>query len=195
MSWPYLHLPAMWGFLLFVGITHYLQDWAKIRFTKNAERTLLFYLLDQCLHAFVISLVLFTGLVNLNPPLVQNGFMNIYNNNTIMLYFVAVLFASYNGQFMILLFKQDYCNIQTNYTDFEKWYGMIERTIIVTLFLTKVSIVSAVLSTLFIVIFRLILRRIFRFNIQVSDQFDSKLEMFLTGLIGLTVGIIFSLLY
>ena len=134
LSWPYLKLPGMWGFLIFIGITHLFQDWIKANLIKIKDN-LWVYLLDQILHALAISAIFLTGLKDLKPPSGEaNVLVRLYNNDAAIIFGIAIIFATYNGFYMISNFRKTYLGSKYNDTAFEKWYGMLERLAIVSLF-------------------------------------------------------------
>ncbi len=135
-SWPYLNQPLLWGFILFLGITHLIQDWLKVKIgVIKPGNYFWFYLLDQILHIGAISLVFKTNLSNLPPPEANgNILIALYNNDTLILYLIALIVATYNGLYMITNFKKTFLNTNGMYQPFDKWFGIIERAIITSLF-------------------------------------------------------------
>jgi len=135
-SWPYLKLPGLWIFILFIFITHLIQDWIKANYIK-IKGNFWIYVLDQILHIAAIMVVFLTKLSNLQPPEVSSGFMGLfYNNDLAIIYSIAIIVATYNGHYLISNFKKTFLPSRSlwDYSPFEKWYGIIERAGIVSIF-------------------------------------------------------------
>lgn len=193
-SWPYLHLWKMWAFIFFLSIIHLFQDWGKIKVSSGTPHRLLYYTLDQALHIVATTTILLTDLKFLKPPEPTGNFFNsLYLSDTVVLFLIIAIIASYNGHYMILLFKKDYLNTSYSSTSFEKWYGILERTIMVSLFLPGNSYVYP-LATPILLCARPLLYHFAKGKITVGDSFASKTEVILTGIIGTTCGIIAFLL-
>jgi hypothetical protein len=135
LSWPYLNLPGIWGFILFVGIIHFFQDSIKIGY-KGVKFSFWLYMLDQFFHIALIAMVLLTDLKNLPPPQKPGGFIvPLYNNNLLVIYLIAVIFTTYNAYFMIRNLKNTILGRVCSCSTTEKWYGMFERAALVSIFL------------------------------------------------------------
>jgi len=187
---PYLDQPITWWFLLFIGITHYIQDWAKIRFTNHSKHQLFFFCLDQIAHIAFLAAIFLTSLrtTGLLANSDNHFFIDLYNSNTIILYFIIAIIASYAGHYMIILFKKDFLDINRPYSVFEKWYGFMERIFVVSVFFLGNS--WPILIP-FILVIRPILYRVMMDRLNVSDQFSSKAEMMLSGVFSVCTGLIF----
>jgi hypothetical protein len=133
LSWPYLYLPEMWFFIICLGLLHLVQDSIKISYAKFTKYSFTLYVLDQCFHVGLIAALFFTHLKDLPAPKAINSFVSLYNNNFIIAYLIALLAATYNGFFLIRIFKMNFLRHAGQYTPFEKYYGMFERGSIVTL--------------------------------------------------------------
>ncbi len=134
-SWPYLNLPGLWGFIFFVTIIHLFQDSIKTGY-KGTKYSFWFYLVDQLSHVALIAMVLFTDLKNLRPPQNPDGFIvTLYNNNLLVIYLIAIIIAAYNGYFMIRNLKNTFLGKACSCSASEKWYGMLERAALVSIFL------------------------------------------------------------
>jgi len=187
---PYLDQPITWLFLLFIGITHYIQDWTKIKFTSNSKHQLFFFCLDQAAHIAFIAMIFWTSLRAIGPLANPNNhlFLDLYNNNAIILYFIIAITASYAGHYMIILFKSDFLNINRPYSVFEKWYGFMERIFVVSVFYLGNSWLMLIPI---ILVMRPILYRVMMDRLNLSDQFSSKIEMILSGVTSVSTGLIF----
>ena len=187
---PYLDQLNVWLFLMFVGVSHYIQDWAKIKFTTRSKHGLLFFLLDQILHILFISALFLTDLKNIGTPLNKDGsvLLELYNNDPIILYVIVLISVSYMGHYIILLFKKDYLKIETGISVFEKRYGFMERIIIVSTFIAGQS--WFVLIPLILAL-RPVLFKTLGDKLSVSDRFASWTEVILSGTTGILTGLIF----
>ncbi len=133
-SWPYLMLPTMWYFIFFIGITHLFQDWIKAAFIK-IKNNFWVYSLDQALHIILIAMVFFTSLRSLQPPTENTNFItSLYSNNFLVLYLIALIAVTYNGFYLISNFEKTFMGKPFVSAPFKKWYGMIERALIVSIF-------------------------------------------------------------
>lgn len=133
-SWPYLAIPGIWGFIVFISIIHLFQDSIKVGY-KGTKYSFWFYLLDQFFHIAAISLVLLTDLKNLSAPRGSGYMITLYNENSLVIYIIAIIFATYNGYFMIRNLKNTFLGRLCSCSDTEKLYGMVERAAIVSVFL------------------------------------------------------------
>lgn len=140
LSWPYLNLPSIWLFIIFMAGTHLIQDTIKINCT-SPKKCFWAYFLDQFSHIGLIAIIFFTGLKNLQPPADQsNIFVRLYSNNTLLVYFIALIAATYNGHFLIRCFKDSFIKNANPCDRYEKWFGMFERTLIVTFFFIRLQL-------------------------------------------------------
>jgi len=187
LSWPYLHLPKVWIFIILLGLIHLLQDSVKVSYTGFTKYSFWFYLLDQCFHIVLIAMLFFTDLKNLAPPIARNGFVSIYNNNIFIAYLIALIAATYNGFFLIRIFKLTFMRHSgAQYTDFEKWYGMLERALIVTF---------CIIPGAYLLLAPLLLMRLALFSLNKKMKFAHRSfikpkEILLSWIIGLTIGLL-----
>ncbi|MBN1913762.1 MAG: DUF3307 domain-containing protein [Candidatus Omnitrophica bacterium] len=133
--WPYLNIPGIWGFILFLSIVHLFQDSIKVGY-KGFKYGFWLYLLDQFFHVGLIALVLFTDLRDLPKP--SNShilFVALYNDNLLIVYLIALILATYNGYYMIRSIKNTILKKMCSCVNAEKWYGMFERAALVSVFL------------------------------------------------------------
>jgi hypothetical protein len=135
LSWPYINLPGVWGFIFFVTIIHLFQDSIKLNY-KDIKYSFWIYMADQLSHVALISIVLFTDLKDLRPPdYPGNLIVSLYNNDLFVIYLIAAIIASYNGYFMIRNLKNTFFGKPCSCSNTERWYGMLERTALVSVFL------------------------------------------------------------
>ncbi|MCK4882735.1 MAG: DUF3307 domain-containing protein [Candidatus Omnitrophica bacterium] len=191
-SWPYLGEPAIWIFLTLIAATHFVQDWAKIRFTRKSKHNFFFFVLDQILHVSLLAILFFTDLKNGQPPLNNNGniFITLYNSNFICLYLTVALISSYMGYYIIALFKKDFLKIEQPIVGFEKGYGFFERFVITSALLAEHL---SPLLILFTLAFRPILLRTMKKKLNLSNEFSSWTEIILSGAYSILIGLIFQL--
>jgi hypothetical protein len=135
LSWPYLNVAGIWGFILFVSIIHFFQDSIKVGY-KGLRISFWLYLLDQFSHIVIIASVLLTNLKDLPPPKNPDGLIvSLYNNNLLVIYLIALIVATYNGYFLIMNFKSAILGRICPCSTTEKRYGMLERAALVSIFL------------------------------------------------------------
>jgi hypothetical protein len=187
LSWPYLYLPKVWIFIILLGLIHLLQDSIKVGYARLTKYSFWLYLLDQCFHIVLIATLFLTDLKNLSAPLPLNSFVSIYNNDLLIVYLIALIAATYNGFFLIRIFKLTFMRHSgAQYTEFEKWYGMLERALIVTF---------CVFPKAFIFLAPLLLMRPALFSLNKKMKFAHRSfikpkEILLSWIIGLTVGLL-----
>ncbi len=188
--WPYLGQRNVWIFLVFVGTTHYVQDWAKIKFTGKTKRNLFFFLIDQAFHVLFISLIFATSLKDIGPPFNKDGnaLFNAYNNNFLILYFIALIIVSYMAHYIILIVKTDYLKGESTVSAFEKRYGFMERII---LFSALLSGGLWLVSVPLVLILRPLLFKTLKDKLNISDRFASPAEILLSGSAVILTGFIF----
>jgi len=187
---PYLDQPITWLFLLFIGITHYIQDRAKIKFTSDSKHQLFFFCLDQIFHIAFIATIFWISLGTIGPLANSDKhfFIGLYNNNAIILYFITALIASYAGHYIIILFKSDYLNTPSSYSVFEKWYGFMERILIVSAIYPGIA--WPVLIPI-ILVFRPLLYKSMKNTLKLSEQFSSLAEIISSGAYATLTGLVF----
>lgn len=185
LLWPYLDQPATWCFCFFVGCVHLLQDWIKLR--CSAPRLSFWtYIADQLSHAGILALVFFTDLPGFPQPTdSDNLFLQIYLNDGLILYFIALILVTYNGFYMIRNFKDSFFLKPEQHTIFEKWYGMLERALIVTCFLLAGGALYLLPAMLLI---RPLLVLWPRNPLKLTGTFASLTEITLSWVIGLLCG-------
>ena len=133
--WPYLTNPGIWVFIYFISITHLLQDNTKLRL-NSIKYSFWLYLLDQLFHVFTSATILVTKLSKMPPPPAKgNLFIQMYNDNQLVLFLIAFITVTYNALFIIKSFKLSFLkrDCSSNYTFFEVIFGMLERTCILAM--------------------------------------------------------------
>jgi hypothetical protein len=185
VSWPYLNLLKLWAFIFFIGITHLFQDSIKVGY-KELKYSFWFYLLDQLSHIVLIAAVFLTTLKDLPPPKYTPGFMtSVYNNNPLLIYLIAVIIATYNGYYMIRAFKNTFLGSVEKYSPLGKWYGMLERLVMVSLFFLGGFFFLLVPVALLI---RPLIFYLGKNRFNLDKQFISVFELFLSGLVAILTG-------
>lgn len=188
MSWPYLRLGELWFFIAILGIIHLIQDSIKVSFGK-IKYSFWLYILDQLFHIGTISLVFFTGLKDLKAPAETNLFLNLYNNNSFIIYLIAIIFATYNGFYLIRSFNLSFFRRRRAVNaSFEKWHGMLERGLIVTFFALGGR---WILYILLILAFRLATLYLRRKHVISRARMVIAREATLSWIIGIATGFIF----
>jgi hypothetical protein len=187
LMWPYLNHPATWHFAFFIGSVHLLQDWIKLRCTVP-RLSFWTYIADQLSHAGVLALIFFTDLpVFALPTDSGNPLLQLYCNDHVIVYCIALILATYNGFYMIRNFKDSFFLKPEQHTAFEKWYGIVERALIVTCFYLAGS-------TLYLLPAMLLIRPLLilwpKNPLKLAATFASLTEISLSWLIGLLCGYI-----
>jgi len=187
-SWPYLKIPALWVFILFIFVTHLLQDWIKANHIKR-KGDFSTYVLDQILHIAAIAVVFLTRLKTLQPPGEGSSFILLfYNNDLAMIYSIAVIAATYNGHYLISNFKKTFMTSKPirEYPAFEKWYGITERAGIVSVFFLG----GAYFYLLpFIILLRHPVYNLTKENFNADIRFKSITETALSATVAVLTGI------
>ncbi|HOW35064.1 MAG TPA: DUF3307 domain-containing protein [Candidatus Omnitrophota bacterium] len=186
LSWPYLHLPQLWLFVAFIGVTHLAQDSIKLSY-GTIKYSFWTYLLDQLSHVGIIALVFFTDLKNLQPPCDQSSLIvRIYSNDMLIVYLIALILVTYNGLFLIRNFKITFMGKSGIHHSFEKWYGMVERALIVSAFFTGGY---AFLWLPAVMLARPLLFFSWRKQLGLHKNFISFVEISLSWIIAVIVGV------
>jgi hypothetical protein len=132
--WPYLNIPGVWLAIFFLGTTHLFQDTLKLSFSQ-LKYSFWTYVLDQCSHIALIAAVVFlTDMRNLTAPQEVNRLVRAYNSDVIIIFLIAMIFATYNGFYLARSFKNTFFGSAGKYNVFEKRYGIVERAVIVFIF-------------------------------------------------------------
>lgn len=185
LSWPFLYLADLWIFLIFLSVTHLLQDSIKVGFAK-IKYALWLYLLDQVLHILFISTIFLTGLKYLAPPCdAGNPFVRLYNNDILAIYLIALITATYNAYYLIRNFKSTFMGGAGTCASFEKWYGIVERGVIVTLCFLGGPLLFALVPLLFA---RHLCLRLFGKRFATCEHFASLSELLLSWVVALATG-------
>jgi hypothetical protein len=192
MSWPFLNLPAVWFFIIFMTATHLIQDAIKLNFNspKNSFWT---YLLDQFSHVGLIAIMFFTDLKNLQPPHADgsNFFVWFYSSNEIVVYLIVLIAATYNGHFLIRCFKDTFIKNANPCDLYEKWFGMFERTMIVTFFFIRMPLWAIIPASLAL---RPLTYIILKKQLALHKCFVGVADMVLSWIVALLCGSILYLL-
>jgi len=190
LSWPYLMLADLWILLTFIFVTHLLQDSFKVSFGR-IKYSLWLYLADQAFHIAAIATVFLTNLRYLTPPEKGlNPLIALYNNNAVVIYLIAMIFATYNAYYLIRNFKNTFFGSAGTCATFEKWYGIFERGLIVTLFFTGGRSLLLLLPLLFM---RHLLLKACRNKFFICEHFTSVGEIAYSWVAAVLSGVLFSL--
>ena len=190
-SWPYLKLPSLWIFIFFIAITHLLQDWIKVNYIK-VSGDFWVYLLDQVLHIAIVATVFLTDLTNIQPSKSTGGFIVvIYNNNLILVYLIALITATYNGFYLISNFRNTFLGVVCEYNAFKKWYGVLERAGVVSIFFLGGFFFLLIPIVFFL---RPIVFALGKNRFNIDQQFVSRSEIALSWTIAGITGIILYLI-
>lgn len=190
LSWPYLNNINLWLFIVFVCVTHLIQDHWKIQDDKKNGQSPWKYLLDQAVHIAILAIVFLTNLKNI-APVPQDGAIlaSLYNNTTLVLYLGALIFAVLGGFYLIISIYQDLFKKEKHYKNTEKWAGFIERAGIVTFFFfgPKNLIVLCLL-----LLWRPIAHKILKEKLSLDHHAPDFKEFLFSWIIALSCGYVFS---
>ncbi|HOW43423.1 MAG TPA: DUF3307 domain-containing protein [Candidatus Omnitrophota bacterium] len=186
LSWPYLNLPLMWVFIAFVTAVHLIEDSIKLNFGTK-KFSFWAYIVDQLVHVGTIALLLLTDLKHLPPPANQeNVLVRIYTNNHLMLFIIALIVATYNGHFLIRCFKDTFFTRVNQCYMHEKWFGMVERGMIVALFFARVPLLILLAVSLLL---RPLAYRLLKKPLSLHSCFISRADTALSWTVGMLTGI------
>lgn len=191
MCWPYLDNPSVWFFLVFIAAAHLMQDSVKLN-VRSVKLGFWAYVADQISHIALIAVVFLTGIKNLQPPADQsNVLIRLYSNDGMMIYLIILISATYNGHFLIRSFKDSFLTKNNECYLYEKWYGMAERAVIVTLFLTPLPLWSILLISLLL---RPLTYAVMKRTLALHECFIAGPDMISSWLVGMISGVILYLL-
>ena len=187
LSWPFLNQPLVWGFITFLALSHLAQDSFKLNL--DPRYSFWSYVGDQLLHTATIALVF---LVPVQHPRItaahQPNFLEkLYANNVLVIYLIALIIVTYNGYFMIRCFKDTFLRKAGRYNSFEKWFGMAERALILSFFLSRGSMTMLLPLSLLIrpVVFAALAKRL-----RLHREFISLPDMLLSWVIAFSGGLV-----
>jgi hypothetical protein len=192
MSWPYLNNPVVWFFIIAVSALHLIQD--SVKLTYSSKRFSFWtYLLDQLFHVGTIAIIFLTDLKNLPAPQATNNpLVSLYVNDQFVLYLIMLIVATYNGHFMIRCFKDTFWAKAPQCHMHEKWYGIFERAVMVTMFFAKIPLVVILPVS---VLLRPATYILFRRPLALHRCFIAFADMLLSLIIGLASGFALFLLH
>jgi hypothetical protein len=184
LSWPYLHMPKMWFFIIFLSANHLTQDTLKIK--MGTSQIFWGYFLDQLFHVGLIACVFLTSFKTIQLPAhPSNIFERIYCSDAVVIYLIALIAASYNGYFLIRCFKDAYIG-RAHYNPCEKWYGMAERGLIVSFFFLPAT---ALLLLPVLALFRPLIVTVVGKRCGLTREFSSLREAALSWTVALLTGL------
>ena len=117
--------------------------------------------------------------------------MNLYSSDPVILYFITALMASYGGHYIIVLVKQDYLQMKSSNSLFEKLLGFMERILVISTFF--IGMPQPVLIPLIFII-RPYLYKVSKSTLNLSSQFSSYREILFSGALSIAMGLVFYML-
>lgn len=189
---PYLNNPQLWLFIIFIFTTHLVQDTIKLKWS-NPNACFWSYVMDQLFHVGIIALIFFTPLTSINAPASPDeSVWGIYYNDYFILYCIVLLYATYNGYYLIRCFHDNFLD-RAKYNNAEKWFGMFERAAIVSIFAFK-NILLSLLIAVVVIASRFIFFRIKKEALKLQPDFASLPEFLLSWFVAiLSAGLLFLL--
>lgn len=133
--WPLWAEIDCWLFLVFLFISHGVQDFSKILYTrKNNRDTVWFFLFDQFLHIIFISIVLLFPFSARNFSVDKSSFLYLYFQDEVIIYLVFAVAVGFGGSIFIpyvekLVRHQESVEIPPRY----KYFGIFERILVMSL--------------------------------------------------------------
>lgn len=133
--WPVWNRPDFWLFLLFLFISHGLQDLLKIIYNQEHRHdTIWLFLLDQVLHIAFISTVFLLPVSLLKYTVDQSAWLYWYSQDKPIIFLTFLVGIGFGGSILIpyvekLVKRLPRVEIPPKY----KYYGVLERMLVVTL--------------------------------------------------------------
>ncbi|MDD5131055.1 MAG: DUF3307 domain-containing protein [bacterium] len=135
LLWPLWGRPDFWLFLLFLFVSHGLQDLLKIIYNrKNSRDTIWLFLLDQVLHIAFISTVFLLPVSLMKYTVSQEAWFYWYSQDKPIIYLTFLVGIGFGGSILIpyvekLVKKLPQVEIPPKF----KYYGILERILVMTL--------------------------------------------------------------
>lgn len=135
LLWPLWYRPDLWLFLLFLFVSHGLQDLLKIIYNrKNSRDTIWLFLLDQVLHIAFISTVFLLPVSLMKYTVNQGSWYYWYSLDKPVIYLTFLVGIGFGGSILIpyvekLVKKLPQVEIPPKF----KYYGVLERILVITL--------------------------------------------------------------
>ncbi|MBN1586758.1 MAG: DUF3307 domain-containing protein [Candidatus Omnitrophica bacterium] len=148
MGLPYWGYGWFWAAMIFVLISHTVEDWAKVNvYSRWAPLNGFWgFFLDQVIHVVTIFVIFLTPLGYLPvaevPTLSNTGswLVQLYLDNHAMVIITAYVFSLFAGTYFLSFFKASFYRAQEGAEDrslenLNRRFGILERTLITTSFL------------------------------------------------------------
>ncbi|MFZ5518259.1 MAG: DUF3307 domain-containing protein [Candidatus Zhuqueibacterota bacterium] len=102
VAFPFLSFKQFWFAILFLAITHLIEDWTKIALTRKAlQDSIVLFFVDQFIHIFFIWLSCFV-LFDIPAPEITNQFVQrYYFNSHIIFMLIGLVFSVFAGVVLI----------------------------------------------------------------------------------------------
>lgn len=136
---PYWKEPSILIFVVVSSFVHYFQDIFKYRFMGNKKYFFLIFMADQIVHFLVISTVLFVPASQKILGIPGHPVLDaLYTEPGWTLFWIAFVGATFAGSFTFHSFGKSYLKDQRPdhfITSFEIFHGLLERGVLLGLFL------------------------------------------------------------
>jgi hypothetical protein len=127
---PYLNLPQIWIYLLFLAVSHLLIDQKRVKIINLGQKdTLWMLLLDQFLHILVLFGILFVPAASRIRLLTLEGVNYLYNMTTFINTLTGLIIATYAGAVVIYYVKKTFWDERAVFEHDPG--GLIERGLLV----------------------------------------------------------------
>ena len=96
LCWPFLRIKALWILIAFLGTSHLLIDYLKIRYFNTEKYRVRTFLADQTLHVAAIGVIFLTNLKELSfSPQVPSLVSRLYANDILIIFLIICLIVAF----------------------------------------------------------------------------------------------------
>lgn len=146
---PYLKFIECWIVILFAVLTHIVQDEIKIRLFTSSKLNFFSFVIDQILHITFLSPILLFKFAYLPLLPADSVIVRIYNNNSLIIFVIGYILSVFTGAYLWEAFRKSYFKKPDLFNPYFIKYGMFERFIVTTSFLSRYSLVFLIIPLLF----------------------------------------------
>lgn len=126
---PYLHYPATWAVLIFVGITHLIQDELKIRKFTSPKYNFIAFVIDQLFHVLFTTPILLFNFAD-QIPQKEGAVYFLYNSTNLVVICLGCVITVFLGAYLWEAYKISYVKSPILFDNILLKYGMFERFLI-----------------------------------------------------------------
>ncbi len=135
LLWPLWGRPDFWFFLLFLFVSHGIQDLLKIIYNrKNRHDSVWIFLLDQVLHIAFISTVFLLPISLVKYTIGQGAWFYWYSQDKPIIYLTFLVGIGFGGSILIPYVEKLVKHLpQVEIPPKFKYYGILERILVIIL--------------------------------------------------------------